>query len=64
VPVTSDFVVYLLVVPGSTAVEPGEKLIRLLAPRRERQIELRVHYEIEDLGGCNMYRIITIDEIN
>jgi hypothetical protein len=45
-------------------MEPEEKLIRLLAPRRERQIELRVHYEITRRNGCSVYKIITIDEIN
>lgn len=56
--------VYLLAVPG-TIPEPEERLIRLLAPRREREIELRVHYEItrtNESNGCKLYRIITIDE--
>jgi hypothetical protein len=42
--------------------EPFEKLIRLRAPRRERTVELRVHYEISRDAGCDIYRIITIDE--
>jgi hypothetical protein len=45
------------------AAEPQEKLIRLLAPRRKRRIELRVHYEITRHHGCDLYRIITIEVI-
>lgn len=45
------------------AADIEERLLRLRAPRREHRIELRVHYEIRRTAGCDVYRIITIDEV-
>jgi hypothetical protein len=45
------------------AAEAEEKLIRVCAARRGTIVDLRVHYEINRGNGCDMYRIITIDEV-
>jgi hypothetical protein len=44
--------------------EAYEKLIRLQANRRGSPVDLRVHYELSREHGCDIYRIITIDEVN
>ena len=44
--------------------KPSEKLIRVRTSRRERPVELRVHYEVSRGNGCDTFRIITIDEVD
>ena len=44
--------------------ETLEKLIRLRAPRRGKTVDLRVHFEVSREAGCEIYRIITIDEVS
>jgi hypothetical protein len=43
--------------------EPCEKLIRLRISRRGCPVDLRVHYEISRENGCDIYRVITVDEL-
>jgi hypothetical protein len=40
-----------------------EKLIRLRANRRGAPIELRVQFAVSREKGCDIYRIITVDEV-
>jgi hypothetical protein len=52
---------------GMTALNVSdsiEKLIRLRANRRGQAIDLRVHYEVSRVDGCDTYRIIAVDEID
>lgn len=44
--------------------ETHEKLIRVAAQRRGAAVNLRVHYEVSRENGCDVYRIITIDELD
>jgi hypothetical protein len=44
-------------------VEATEKLLRLRATRRGATIELQVHYAVQRKNGCDVYKIITIDQI-
>jgi len=41
---------------------PREKLIRVPVRRRGVPVELRVHYEITRVDGCDSYRILNIEE--
>jgi hypothetical protein len=43
--------------------EATEKLLRLRATRRGAIVELRVHYAVRRENGCDVYKIITIDQI-
>jgi hypothetical protein len=43
--------------------EATERLLRLRATRRRAIIELRVHYAVQRKDGCDVYKIITIDQI-
>lgn len=43
--------------------EVNEKLVRLCATRRGAIVELRVHYAIRRENGCDVYKIITIDQL-
>jgi hypothetical protein len=43
--------------------EATEKLLRLYATRRGAIVELRVHYAVARENGCDIYKIITIDQI-
>jgi hypothetical protein len=45
------------------SAEPAEKLLRLRATRRGATVELRIHYAIQRENGCDIYKIITIDQI-
>lgn len=43
--------------------EAKEKLLRLRATRRGAIVELRVHYAVQRENGCDVYKIITIDQL-
>jgi hypothetical protein len=45
------------------SAEKMEKLLRLRATRRGATVELRVHYAVERDSGCDIYRIITVDQV-
>jgi hypothetical protein len=42
--------------------EPSERLIRVLAVRRGKPVELRVHYERAHSNGCDTYRLFVIED--
>jgi hypothetical protein len=44
--------------------ETSERLIRVLAIRRGKPVELRVHYEKADLNGCATYRLFEIEDVH
>jgi hypothetical protein len=39
-----------------------ERLIRVIAVRRGAPVELRVHYECANQKGCNIYRLLAVEE--
>jgi hypothetical protein len=44
--------------------ETFERLIRVLAVRRGKPVELRIHYEKASSNGCATYRLFEIEDIN
>jgi hypothetical protein len=49
---------------NTSGSEPLERLIRVVALRRGLPVELRVHYEITQAGGCNTYRLFLIEDVD
>jgi hypothetical protein len=43
--------------------ETSERLIRVLANRRGKPVELRVHYEKANSNGCATYHLFEIEEV-
>jgi hypothetical protein len=44
--------------------ETSEKLIRVMAVRRGKPVELRVHYEKANFNGCATYRLFEIEDVH
>jgi hypothetical protein len=44
--------------------ETSERLIRVLAIRRGKPVELRVHYEKATSGGCATFRLFEIEDVH
>lgn len=57
----SAFEVYPLAMKNNTS-EPVERLIRVLAVRRGKPVELRVHYEHASVDGCETYRLFSVED--
>jgi len=46
----------------NNATETIERLIRVRAERRGKPVELRVHYERATVGGCQTYRLFSVED--
>ncbi len=44
------------------SVVVNERLLRVWSSRKERNIVVHVQYEVRDLGGCQLYTLLRIDE--
>jgi hypothetical protein len=44
--------------------ETSERLIRVLAIRRGKPVELRVHYERATSNGCATFRLFGIEDVH
>jgi hypothetical protein len=49
---------------NTNTAETRECLIRVWALRRGVPVELRVHYEISQVGGCDTYQLFVIDDVD
>jgi hypothetical protein len=55
--------VYLSVMTAYELTDSCEKLIRVRTRRRGTPVELRVQYEITRVGGCDAYRIVSVEDM-
>jgi hypothetical protein len=46
-----------------SSAEPRERLTRVLAPRRDRQVELVVRYRRIVQEGCQMFQLLSVEDI-
>ena len=44
--------------------ETTERLIRVLAERRGKPVELRVHYEHATVDGCETYGLFSVEDVH
>lgn len=40
-----------------------EKLCRIWSERRERDIAVRIYYEVQEAGGCRIYNLLRVEEL-
>jgi hypothetical protein len=44
------------------SVVVNERLLRVWSSRKERNVIVHVQYEVKDLGGCQLYTLLRIEE--
>jgi hypothetical protein len=44
-------------------VQNQEKIIRIWAERREREIAVRIHYSVTIDNGCKIYQLRMVEEL-
>jgi hypothetical protein len=42
--------------------EPTEHLIRVRAIRRDAPVEIRVHYDVIRVSGCDIIRLFSVED--
>jgi hypothetical protein len=49
---------------NNTVPEQRERLIRLHTSRRGAAVELRIHYRISHVGGCEICEVLAVEDLN
>ena len=47
-----------------TPVHEMEKLARIYSERRERQIAVLIRYCVDEQGGCKIFKLEEVDELD